>query len=99
MLPLIKSDSVQQADQMAKLTVTLETEPGLTMSEYWSPLQVRQRFGSLQVVLGVDLCRCCWGRNTPRLLRYDDGLHDGLHDRKLIHHEIGMGKDFTVKRS
>eukprot|EP00435_Cladocopium_sp_Y103_P011666 s1008_g3.t1 len=31
-----------QAEQMAKLTVTLETEPGLTMSEYWSPLQVRQ---------------------------------------------------------
>ena len=32
-----------EADMVAKLTVTLETEPGLTMSEFWSPLQVRQR--------------------------------------------------------
>lgn len=32
-----------EADMVAKLTVTLETEPGLTMSEFWFPLQVRQR--------------------------------------------------------
>ncbi|CAK9064512.1 unnamed protein product, partial [Durusdinium trenchii] len=32
----------KEADQIAKLMVSLETEPGLTMSEYWSPLQVRQ---------------------------------------------------------
>ena len=34
--------SYVEADMVAKLTVTLETEPGLTMSEFWSPLQVRQ---------------------------------------------------------
>ncbi|CAJ1407114.1 unnamed protein product [Effrenium voratum] len=31
-----------EAEDCAKLMVTLETEPGLTTSEYWSPLQVRQ---------------------------------------------------------
>ena len=59
--PLVKSPIRQfQADQMAKLTVTLETEPGLTMSEYWSPLQVRQCFGP-------SFCCYCWGKNTKNM--------------------------------